>query len=78
MAETPPSYEEATSRDPWKIIVAYLLTSELKIVCLVNKSIGERATGLLWGKPAEHLGMDDEDVHSQSWKASAMIIVSLS
>ncbi|KAI9873465.1 MAG: hypothetical protein M1830_000376 [Pleopsidium flavum] len=63
MAENPPTYEEATSRDPWKIIVAHLSPSELKVMCSVNRSTAEHATGLLWAKPPDHFGVDDEDVY---------------
>ena len=62
MAENPPSYEEATSRDPWKIIIQNLLPSELKAVSLTCKSIAEHTTDVLWAEPAKYFGEDDEDM----------------
>ncbi len=60
MAENLPSYEEATSRDAWKIITPYLRPSELKAVSLACKSIANYTTSLLWPQPALYFGKDDE------------------
>lgn len=63
MSETPPSYEEATSQDPWKIILVHISPRNLKALSLVSKSIGKQVTGLLWANPAELFGEDDEEIY---------------
>ncbi len=65
MAENLPSYEEATSRDAWKIIAPHLGASELKAVSLSCKSIADYATPLLWPQPALYFGKDDEVIFRQ-------------
>lgn len=77
MAENLPSYEEATSRDAWKIITPHLQPSELKAVSLACKSIAEYTTQLLWPQPALHFGQDDDVILGQSCRAFVVRTTSL-
>lgn len=70
MAEKLPSYEEATSRDAWQIIIPYLPSNELKAVSLACKNIAEYTTKLLWLQPDLYFGEDDEDILRQYCRAS--------
>ncbi|KAK2763860.1 hypothetical protein FQN54_009478 [Arachnomyces sp. PD_36] len=56
----PPSYESATTRDPWLLIAPHILSSsktrlsDLRAACLVSRRWHEIFIPLLWGDPASH------------------------
>lgn len=65
-----PSYEEATSRDPWTIIVPYLEPADLSALSQTCKRIGELTTEVLWADPGEHFGNEGEEIFSKSRKTA--------
>ena len=77
MAENLPSYEEATSRDVWKIITPHLQPSELKAVSLACNSIAEHTTKVLWPEPALYFGEDEEDIMREYRRTSILCTTSL-
>ncbi|KAI9887094.1 MAG: hypothetical protein M1823_001084 [Watsoniomyces obsoletus] len=49
--EPPPTYTEATSRDPWTIIRGYVHESDLHAACLVSLAWNRIFTHALWAEP---------------------------
>jgi F-box-like len=52
MAHNLPTYEEATSRDHWRLVGPYIHPQDLFAACLVSRQWSELFTPLLWGTPS--------------------------
>lgn len=62
MALHPPTYEIATSRDPWPIIAPYVPVNGLRSACLVCRQWHQTFAPHLWGHPASHFKVEDDSV----------------
>ena len=63
MEDVPPSYEEATTRNQWKLTAPYIESSDLcsaSRVCTAWHAIFEPC---LWGNPASHFGTENDRVY---------------
>ena len=63
MEAVPPSYEEATTRNYWRLIAPYIESSDLcsaSRVCTAWYAIFEP---FLWGNPASHFGTENDRVY---------------
>ncbi|KAI9721815.1 MAG: hypothetical protein M1812_002151 [Candelaria pacifica] len=65
MDDIPPSYELATSRDPWKIIVHSIFPRDLYAACLVSRGFHQQFGAALWGTPHTIFNLDNEDAYSK-------------
>ena len=59
----PPSYNEATARDPWTIIASYIDSADLCSASLVSRRWHEILAPCLWGNPASHFGTENDRVY---------------
>lgn len=63
MEDVPPSYEEATAWNHWKLVAPYIQSSDLcsaSRVCTAWYAIFEPC---LWGNPASHFGTENDRVY---------------
>lgn len=63
MESTPPSYEKATSTDPWNLIAQYINSNDLCSAALVCSSWHQIFAPHLWGNPASHFGTENDRVY---------------
>ncbi|MCJ1356217.1 MAG: hypothetical protein MMC33_006211 [Icmadophila ericetorum] len=63
METIPPSYEEATTQDYWKIIAQYIKSSDLCAASLVSRRWHQIFAPYLWGNPASHFGTENDRVY---------------
>jgi hypothetical protein len=67
MAEIPPSYEAATSKDVWDVIApTFDVKADYHVFCLVSKAWHARFVRSLWGEPWFKIDHDFADVYCQS------------
>ena len=59
----PPSYEEATARDPWALVASYIESADLCAASLVCRRWHEIFAPCLWGNPASHFGTENDRVY---------------
>lgn len=63
MEAAPPSYENATLVDYWDLIARYIPSSDLCSAALVNSKWHSTFAPHLWGNPASHFGIENDNVY---------------
>ena len=63
MDTIPPSYLQATTRDPWTIISSFVRSQDLCSAALVSRRWNLTFTPHLWGNPASHFGTENDAVY---------------
>ncbi|KAI4123124.1 MAG: hypothetical protein LQ347_006270 [Umbilicaria vellea] len=68
MEDLPPTYAEAVSKDPWRVVASYLQRAELRSLCLVSRAIRKAALPALWSQPDRHFGNDTGDIYTALYR----------
>lgn len=63
MEAAPPSYQSAVAVDPWDLIARYVPSNDLCSATRVCSSWHSIFTPHLWGNPASHFGIEDDQVY---------------
>jgi hypothetical protein len=63
MDSIPPSYLQATNRDPWTIISSFVPSQDLCSAALVSQKWNLIFAPHLWGNPASHFGTEHDAVY---------------
>ena len=63
MEDVPPSYQSAIDREAWVVIAPYIPSKDLCSACLVCKKWHNIFIPFLWGDPASHFGIENDEVY---------------
>jgi hypothetical protein len=63
MEDVPPSYQSAIDREAWTVIAPYIPSKDLCSACLVCKKWHYVFIPFLWGDPASHFGIENDEVY---------------
>lgn len=63
MEDVPPSYQSAIDREAWTVIAPYIPSKDLCSACLVCKKWHNIFIPFLWGDPASHFGIENDEVY---------------
>ena len=63
MEDVPPSYQSAINREAWIVIAPYIPSKDLCSACLVCKKWHNIFIPFLWGDPASHFGIENDEVY---------------
>lgn len=63
MEDVPPSYQSAIDREAWTVIAPYIPSKDLCSACLVCQKWHNLFIPSLWGDPASHFGIENDEVY---------------
>jgi hypothetical protein len=63
MEDVPPSYQSAINREAWIVIAPYIPSKDLCSACLVCQKWHNIFIPFLWGDPASHFGIENDEVY---------------